>query len=649
MSRLARLRPVLVEGATAAAVYLALAVAFTWPLALHLRSQVLGLTGFENTPQTIWLYAQWKTFTAAGVRDLLGPAPLDPTRIGAFVWSQLAFPVRISMANGIDFIPTWVLDRLFGFPGYYNVKCLLILATNALGAHALLRGLGGSRAGAYLAGSVFAFNPFMLYELVTGRLIETIAMPLALYALCLVRAWRDDEPVAWLVGGGVALGVSTLVYWFDGWFLFAFTLLFLGFSVGAAALRGELRARLPRLGAMLLIPLVALPLILPAAMPYLVKLHHGDRIPGSIRVDDGRDPMEALSRQLMTWSCKADYPFRAPRVGQPFSPPWNMPGMMTFSAVLSAVAVVCLFLVPKGQRFWIVAFGALYLVPLGPALCLDGQVLSLGGRDVPMPYYFMAGYLPFLDRLFFPNQTMVLWVMACAVVIGLGLSRLRPRVAWTVAAVVLVLAAAEMHHKGVLPVATSPVVIPPLYLEARDKPDEGFIYVPVNLRFWEREGRNDRELYNGTDLTHIDYHMAMHGRKSLWGRNQYLAGDAAWMFEPPAAMTNTFLRWLLDIDRADERYDAADVRAVRDNGFRWIVVLERFCSHPPARGGYRTDLAAGRKGYDEICARLRARLGAPVFEGDDPSWDRWIVEDGVVPHTYRMAIFAIPDSEGGAP
>lgn len=641
------MHPVLVEGATALAVYLALAVAFTWPLALHLRDQVLGLTGFENTPQTIWLYAQWKAFTAAGIRDLLGSAPLAPSHIGAFVWSQLAFPVRISMANGIDFIPTWVLDRLFGFPAYYNVKCLIILATNALGAHALLRGLGAGRAGAYLGGCVFAFNPFMLYELVTGRLIETIAMPLALYALCLVRAWRDDAPVGWLVGGGGALGASVLVYWFDGWFLFAFTLLFLGYELVAAVLQKRTRSCLPRLGQMLLIPLVALPLILPAAAPYLVKLHHGDRIPGSIRVDDGGDPMAALSRQLMTWSCKADYPFNAPRVGVPNSPPWNLPGMMTFSAVLSGVAVVFLFFVPKGQRFWVAAFLVLYLVPLGPVLCLDGKVLSLGGRDVPMPYYYMAGYLPFLDRLFFPNQTMGLWILACAVVMGLGVSRLQPRVAWGVVAVVLGLAAAEMHHKGVLPVATSPVPIPPLYLEARNKPDEGFIYVPVNLRFWERDGRNDRELYNGTDLTHIDYHMALHGRKSLWGRNQYLAGDAAWMFEPAAAMTNSFLRWLLDIDRADDPYDADDARTIRANGFRWIVVLERFCSHPPARGGYRTDLEAGRKGYDDICRRLRGRLGAPVFEGDDPSWDRWIVEDGVVPHTYRMAIFAMPDAEGG--
>ena len=482
----------------------------------------------------------------------------------------------------------------------------------------------------------------MLYELVTGRMIETIAMPLALYALCLVRAWQDDAPPAWLVGGGVALGASVLVYWFDGWFLFAFTLLFLACALGAAALRGELRACLPRLGAMLLIPLVALPLILPAAMPYLVKLHHGDRIPGSIRVDDGGDIMEALSRQLMTWSCKADYPFRAPRVNRPFSPPWNLPGMMTFSAVLSAVAVVCLFLVPKGQRFWIAAFLVLYLVPLGPHMCLDGQVLSLGGHDVPMPYYFMAGHLPFLDRLFFPNQTMVLWVMACAVVIGLALSRLQPRVAGVVAVAIIGLGAADMYRGGVLPVASSPVVIPPLYLEARNKPDEGFIYVPVNLKFWEREGRNDRELYNGTDLTHVDYHIALHGRKALWGRNQYLAGDAAWMFEPAAAMTNTFLRFLLDVDRADGTYDATDMRHIRDNGFRWVVVLERLCSHPPARGGYRTDLEAGRKGYDEICRRLATHLGAPAFEGEDPSWDRWLVEDGIVPHTYRMAIFAIP-------
>ena len=86
----------------ALAAYACLAVACTWPVAAHLRDSVLGYAGFENTEQTLWLYAEWKACVVAAARDLLGPAPFSPSAWGAFAWTVMSFSARVSMANGLD-------------------------------------------------------------------------------------------------------------------------------------------------------------------------------------------------------------------------------------------------------------------------------------------------------------------------------------------------------------------------------------------------------------------------------------------------------------------------------------------------------------------------------------------------------------------
>ena len=626
------------EGSAVGALYLLLAVAYTWPLVLHLRDSVLGYTGFENTPQTLWLYEQWKAYTLVGVRDLLQGHLLDPSHLSAFLWSQSCYAIRVSMANGIDFVPTLLLDTCFGFPAYYNVKCLLVLATNALGGYALTRVLTGSRVAGFFAGAVFAFNPFVFYELATGRMVESILFPLPLYVLCLVRAWQGEQGARWAAGAGACLGVAGLIYWFNCHFLFAFTLVFLVCMGVTTGLRGYGRRFLP----LLLVPVVALTLVMPAALPYMVKLARGDRIPGSVR-SDGPDEAHAFTHQLVSWSCDAEYPFRGPSPQHSHSPPWELPGMMGFNVTLTLVALVTLGLVPRGRRYWIVLFVAMYTLPLGPYLCAGGSVVKWGGQPVPMPYFWLVTRLPFLDRLFFPNQTMVMWVLVTAAVVGFGLAAVVerfPRVGMVLGCLVLAVSAGEMHAARILPVASSPVSVPAVYVQARTEPTDGFIYLPVNLKFWERAGRSDREFYNGTDLTHVDYHMAMNGRKSLWGRNQYLAGDSYWMFEPRTMFANSFLGFLVDVDRSEKPYEESDRQQVSDQGFHYVVAMERLCSHPPARGGYTTRLEEGSALYALVCQRLEKHLGPAVYEGPDPSWDRWIARDTIVFHTYRMAIYS---------
>lgn len=630
-------------GLAVAAIYLVAALAYTWPLALHLDDRILGYVGFENTGQTLWLYAEWKAYVLAAARQTVLAHPLSPTSWGELCWTVTSFSAKVSMANGIDFALTLPLESIFGVAGGYNVKCLLILVTNALGGYALVFGLGGRRSAAVVGGAVFAFNPFSFYQLLIGRVIETILFPLPLYALCLWKAWHSNESGLWEVGAGIAFGLATLIYWFNGHFLLVFTLLFAFYQLGARPPRDVLG----RIGKMLLIAVIALAVILPAAVPYCVLSQRGERLPGDVREDPGTSHQRSdrLMRQLLQWSCDADYGLRPPtsesHAQERLDPPWRLPTINTFDAVLTAAGLLAIGFVPGSLRFWSVAVVALYLLPLGPFLKLGGQRIVLFDHYIPLPYLWMVDNLPLLDRLFFPTQSMGLWAMAVGTSVGLALSRLAPsheRLAVGLGLGLIVASAGNMAWRQQLPLPATEVAV----LETYRSEGGGFIYLPTNLKYWDGDASFNREMYVEPDLKHVDFHMALHGRKSLWGRNQYLAGKDLWMFQPETAAANSFLRFLIYADRHDDVYTDADLAQMCSAGLQHVVLSERLCSHAPRQGDYVTDLAQGAARFDEMSMRLQKHLGPPVEDTTEVTWEKFQGNDlEIRPQRYRIRVFKI--------
>ena len=613
--------------------------------------------GFENTQQTLWLYAEWKAYVVAAFRGSVAGHGWSPSAWGTLAWTVMSFSAKVSMANGLDFAFTWPLELLFGFPGYYNAKCILILATNGLALFILARGLGCRALPSWVGGAVFAFNPFAFYLLLTGRVIECILFPMPLFALCLWRAWHEQEGLRWAVGAGAMLGLATLLFWFHGHFLLVFAFVFVAWQ-GACGLKGLSRdswrqvrwSRAAHLGIMALVGLI---LVMPAAMPYLVLLERGQRVPGEAR-GSSDDEKQRYITQVLNWSCDAEYGIlpvqSSDEPGRRWNPPWQLPTIHTFDGVLALGVILCLAFVRPGYRFWSVACLLLYLLPMGPVLKRGGELVHWGSQPVRLPFYWVVEWLPLADHLLFPAVAMGTWIMVAAAVVALGLDRCadrRPRLACGLGIVLLVGAAWHMVALTQLPFATTPVSLPAVYQgSARGDDAEGFVYLPANLKFWDDARSFNREFYVEPDLKHVDFHAAAHGRKCLWGRNQYLAGKDIWMFQPPTALANSYLRHLVYLDREAGDYTAPDRRQVREAGFRYVVVLERLCSHRFREGDYTLDLAAGEKLYETLRERLAARHGPPIHEGPDPSWEKYIRPGTVTLHSYRMCIF---DLDAGDP
>ncbi|MBC8645518.1 MAG: hypothetical protein H7X85_00020, partial [Thermoanaerobaculia bacterium] len=139
--------------ALAAGVFLLAAVVATWPQAAHLRD---GLTDVWDAKFTGWVM-HWdfaQTFR-------------DPLRL---FHANIFHPAPYALA----FSENLYGAAVFGFPLYaagvstlaaYNVLFLLGMALSGVGAWALARALTGDGAAAFLAGLVFAFNPWQLAQI----------------------------------------------------------------------------------------------------------------------------------------------------------------------------------------------------------------------------------------------------------------------------------------------------------------------------------------------------------------------------------------------------------------------------------------------------------------------------------------------------
>ncbi len=164
--------------------YVLLALAFTWPLPLHLGE---ALTGDPTGDTGVYVWNQWvfhhelssrrSPMTTETVLSLTGAVDLSQHNYTVFL-NLLAWPL---------------IDRL-GVVASFNVVLLVVTVLTALATYALARQVtAASRAEAWLAGAAFAWSPILVARS-TAHFSLVAAAPLAAFILALVRADRSRRP-----------------------------------------------------------------------------------------------------------------------------------------------------------------------------------------------------------------------------------------------------------------------------------------------------------------------------------------------------------------------------------------------------------------------------------------------------------------------
>ncbi|MET0552322.1 MAG: hypothetical protein ABW221_04750 [Vicinamibacteria bacterium] len=292
----------------------------------------------------------------------------------------------------------------------FNVAVLLALTLSALALCALVRTLTGRWDAAFLAGLAYAFNSFTLHELPRVHVLNVQWWPLV--ALFLVRFARDghgrDAALA-----GVALALQSL----SGTYYLAYSALLAPLWI-AAAYAGTKRLPTRREAFVLAGALaVAAALLLPFVWPYLRQFREMGFEKDLV---DGADLLSYVDPE-------ADAALPWPRLGVAR----ELPHFLGFAAAAAAVAgLVATARTAPGRRR---AAGLLAAATAAVALVLSlGPVVRVGGAVLgPGPYALLHALVPPARGMASPERIGILVTFGVAILAGLGLAALLPRLGRT--------------------------------------------------------------------------------------------------------------------------------------------------------------------------------------------------------------------------
>lgn len=390
---------------------------------------------------SLW-FQQWLAYCLQG-GFWPGHTPWFFAPDGLDLFSQTGF-------NFLDAVGAVPLLWALGMPDYHVPWTVVLLVGNAMAMRSLLASQGASRPAALAGAWVFAFHPYVVFELNEGRPTQAMLWfwPLAVRELL---AMRDDPRWRRAVAAGVFLALQGWTYWFTAHFIF----LVFGPVIVLHA-RGAGRDWWMRMGAA---GSVALLLVVPAMVPMLWLWNTGG-VEGVVQGFGGFGLEDPKAVGLGWWL-------------------ELLPGKSL------ALTVLVLVLAPR-RRLWGVGAAVVGVLALGNTLWIPGT------DGIPNPaWHLCEAVLPAFSRLLFPYR---IW-SALAVLAALALAESLDRVPggarrWAAAVVAVWAGVAVGNPRGGMFIGTP--VPRPAYVDAvREAPgtvldlpflcaEEAVVYQPLH-------------------------------------------------------------------------------------------------------------------------------------------------------------------------
>lgn len=519
-------------------------------------------------------------------RQLSGGEGLGKTDLFFHPWGKEVY--LHTGANVLDAVLAWPVRWVLGPVAGYNLFAVGIVIANALAMRALLRDHVKDRLAADVGAVLFAFNPFLLFELRDGRPTQALLAFLLLFWRDYLALGRERSPVR-AVRAGLFLALAGLTYWYYA--------LFSGIAAAAIALwrawKPE-RALDRPLFRHALAGVAALAIVLPFAFP----MFRAEEVPGLLDVSKW-----SLSSWVPTTEEGIDigvYVFDPLSLRSGFYALTDddklafIPEDRNVLVVQVVLLVLGLFAAPRGLRGATVAMLAVAgALAVGPSVDL--------GVDVPNVLYhgLVRGFRVF-RRLWWPSRALVLAQIALGILGAFALARLLrvPGLGALAVAGIAALWGWELDRGGLMPMPVWPAGIPEGYRCLADA-DEGAVV----------------ELPYAHTQAHL-YYQTVHGRPIFGG----MVEDNP-VFAPKEQVaiqqTNSFVSVLLDQAASGAKppdYTEADKQAVYDLGYRWVLLDKRAYLDP---GHEASRVGPAREGRLRWVRRVFGRmLGAPVYEDE---------------------------------
>ena len=420
---------------------LLLALAWTWPLPLHLGNR------FAHDPGDPLLvtYLLWWNAHVVPLTDAMWSAP--------FYWPMPSALALTEHGAGMGVVAS-PIQWLGGSPLVaYNLLLIASVWLSAVAAYALVRRLTGSGAAAFCAGLAYGFAPYRASQLAHLHLLVAWWMPLALLAL---HRYADDGRRRWLALFGVSWLLQALT---NGYYMFFFPVLLAAWvAVFVPPLRNPRRA-LAVAGTWIVFSLPLLPVLL---RYYTVQTALGlGRTRGEMQMFSASAASFFHSSPLLR--------FWLAREGRT-TEDLLFPGI-TALAIVAAALVLCRWRGAERRRFFFYAASCVLMSWLAFGPSADGRSLA-----VLWHAYDWIGWLPGFSGLRVPARFFMLATLCVAIAAGLAVAALTdayPRLRRLIPAI----AAAGLLADGWI--AAMPLGVPPRAFAAPLDPRGVVLELPV--------------------------------------------------------------------------------------------------------------------------------------------------------------------------
>jgi hypothetical protein len=260
--------------AGAAAIYLAVAIVFTWPLAAGLTRDIPWDLG--DSLLNAWILA----WDANRLMRFIGG---DIDAIRNFWNANIFYPEPLTLAysehlfaQAVQILPVYAVTGNIILS--YNLLFLSTFVLSGLGMFLFVREITGSARAGFVAGLVYAFAPYRVPQFSHLQVISSQWMPFVLYGL---RRYFVTRRITPLVGAGAALIAQNLS---NGYFLLFFAPFVLAYALFEIATR-KLWADARVWGALAATAAIVTAVTLPFLLPYLElrRLGFGPRVLNEVK------------------------------------------------------------------------------------------------------------------------------------------------------------------------------------------------------------------------------------------------------------------------------------------------------------------------------------------------------------------------------
>jgi len=500
------------------------------------------------------------------------------------IYYPVGYHLGATIGRFLDAFLSLPFQFIFHGFAYYNVMCMLILICNAFSGYWFARNLFMRRSVAFLCGVIYAFNPFVLFEIWHGRLGLAMVFFYPITVIAIMNVFRRGMARDYL-SAVLIITAGAFTYWFNAFICALFSLFFIIWK----AFRKEIPLQI-LFGRALLFLIICAALLLPIMLLLSPSCSSQGLLPS--------EPFPSFSSvNSSSWDIKFILRASASLVN-PFL--FSRPSFFPTLILLSLLIPVLVLFTRKGIP-WLYVFCAMFffIFSLGPFLKTGETYLMISeGVPVSLPYISAYNQIPMFHMFYYPYR--LEGMILCMLIPLIGFSfeqifdsrfrsqRFRLLVVGAYAAFFLF----EVCIKGYGPLMASEVRIPSFYRTMAAEKGGALINIPISC------------------CHEAVFYQIFHQKPILGGPGEYEIRRYPHEYSS-LLESNSFLRLFflmekkqyLDIEMLEKDKD----RLV-SMGFTHVVVHQKFFDKMISR--------EAKMSYDEAVLLLESLCGSPVSISD---------------------------------